>query len=52
MVPDSAPVSETRGDGEVMAAVDSDQLVIADICRDEAWLTMSVSESATLQEWQ
>lgn len=52
MVPDSAPASETRGESEVMAAVDSDQFVIADVCRDEAWLTMPVSEAVTLQEWQ
>lgn len=52
MVPDTAQASETRVDHEVMMAVDSDQLVIADVCRDGAWLTMPAAEAATLQEWQ
>lgn len=52
MVPDSAPASDTRGDSEVMVSVDSDQLVIADVSRDGAWLTMPVSETAVLQDWR
>jgi hypothetical protein len=52
MVPDTAQASETHADCEVMAAIDSDQLVIADICRDEAWLTMPVSATATLPDWR
>jgi hypothetical protein len=52
MVPDTAQASETHADCEVMAAIDSDQLVIADICRDEAWLTMPVSSTASLPDWR
>lgn len=52
MVPDSAPVADMSGDCEVMAAIDSDQLVIADLCREDAWLTMSVSETAALNDWR
>lgn len=52
MVPDTAPASETRVDHEVMMAVDSDQLIIADVCRDGAWLKMPTAEASTLEEWR
>ncbi len=52
MVPDTAPASETRVDHEVMMAVDSDQLIIADVCRDGAWLKMPAAEAATIEEWR
>lgn len=52
MVPDSAPAAETRVEREVMAAVDSDRLVIADVCRDDAWLTIPMGEAVTLDEWR
>lgn len=52
MVPNTAPASETRADHEVMMAVDSDQLVIADVCRDGAWLTMPTAEAPTVEDWR
>jgi hypothetical protein len=40
---------------EVMASVDSaptqPEFVIADISRDDAWLSMPVSEAPSLREW-
>ena len=44
------------GEGEVMAAIDSDgagpRLVIADINADESWLSMSATASASLADWR
>jgi hypothetical protein len=52
MVPNTAQASEAQGDCEVMAAIDSDQLVIADISQDEAWISMPTSATAVLPDWQ
>ena len=52
MVPNTAQASEAQVDCEVMAAIDSDQLVIADICRDEAWISMPTSTTAVLPDWR
>lgn len=52
MVPNTAQASEAQGDCEVMAAIDSDRLVIADICRDEAWISMPTSSTAVLPDWR
>jgi hypothetical protein len=52
MVPNTAQASETKVDCEVMAAIDSDQLIIADICRDDAWLSMPTSGTAALPDWR
>jgi len=57
MTPDttavSAPVAE---DAEVMSSVDDDgrveRLVIADISRDNEWLSMPVADAASLPEWR
>ncbi|WP_327050713.1 DUF7556 family protein [Halomicrococcus gelatinilyticus] len=57
MTPDttavSAPVAE---DAEVMSSVDDDgrveRLVIADITRDNEWLSMPVADAASLPEWR
>ena len=42
-------------DTEVMASVDpapaQPEFVIADISRDEAWLSMPASEAPSLREW-
>lgn len=37
-------------DGEVMAAVDGGDLLIADVCRDGAWLSMPADRAPVLAE--
>jgi hypothetical protein len=40
---------------QVMAAVEGgevDTLVLADVSRDEAYLTVSLTEAATLSDWR
>ncbi len=43
-------------DAEVMASVDDDgeteRLVIADISREEAWLSMCVTDATSLSDWR
>ncbi|MDR9380220.1 MAG: hypothetical protein RI560_00905 [Natronomonas sp.] len=50
----AAPV--TISDCEVMASVDEDdageQLVIAEICRDEAYLTMPTETTVAVDDWR
>ena len=51
----NALAAEGRSDGEVMAAVDGDDeevFVIADITRDEAYLSMPLREASTLSAWR
>lgn len=48
---DSAATSEHQG-GEIMASVDGNCLVIADLDRDDAWIEMSVGDAAPLGEWR
>lgn len=54
MVADTAAVDE--GDAEVMASVDAapgrTALVIADVSRDDAWLSMRADEAARLSDWR
>jgi len=49
----AAPV--TVSDCEVMASVDEgetgEQLVIAELCRDEAYLTMSTESTVAVDNW-
>jgi len=57
MAPDTTVVSESvSGRPEVMASVDDDgttrRYVIADLSRDEAWISMRVAQSASLLSWQ
>jgi hypothetical protein len=44
------------GSSEVMASVDStpqgDEFIIADIGRDDAWVSMSASVAPTLPDWR
>lgn len=47
----------TRGavsDCEVMASVDGspERLVIAELCSDDAWVSVPVSEAAGLDRWR
>jgi hypothetical protein len=50
----TAPVPAT--DGEVMAAIDDsageERLVIADVSRDDAWVSTLAGRSAPLAEWR
>lgn len=50
MAPDT--VAEETGDCEVMASVDGERLVIADLCRDDAWLEIEVVDAAELADWR
>jgi hypothetical protein len=54
MSPDATTALDESGP-EVMASVDrspsGSTLVIADISRDDAWLTMPVAEAPALGEW-
>jgi hypothetical protein len=49
MTPDSATAD---GDCEVMAAVDGSEnrLVIAELCRDEAWLSAPLGDAVTVED--
>ena len=53
---ESAPDGRQDGEGTVMAAIDDSgataRLVVADISRDDAWLSIPRAEAPTLDEWQ
>ena len=53
---ESAPDGYADGTGSVMAAVDHSgaavRLVIADVSRDDTWLTIPRSEAPMLREWR
>lgn len=48
-------VPQSTADREVMAALDdvdqTTQLLIADVTRDEAWLSMPASEAPIIEDW-
>lgn len=50
MEPDS--VAEETGNCEIMASVDEERLVIADLCRDDAWLEAPVADATPLADWR
>lgn len=56
MAPNTAPPSNSVAQGEVMASLDDDgrteRLIIADTAADDAWLSVPVSGSAPLRDWQ
>lgn len=52
MAPDTAPAPESAPDCEVMASVDEDELVIAAICEDGAWLSTPLVEALDLADWR
>ena len=54
MAPDTAATTGGDGDCEVMAAIEdsADRFVIADLCRDEAWLAASLSGAVSLEEYR
>ncbi|WP_181687036.1 DUF7556 family protein [Halorhabdus salina] len=48
-----ALAADGQSDGEIMAAIEEDEaLVIADISRDNAYLSMPVAEAASLSAWR
>lgn len=47
VVPNSGPREET-----IMSALDEDDLVIADVSRDDAWLIVPATEAPALSEWR
>ena len=56
MAPNTATPSNSVAQREVMASLDDDgrteRLIIADTTADDAWLSVSVSGSVALQNWQ
>lgn len=50
MSADPAVSSGAVQDGEVMAAVDDGDLLIADVNRDDAWLSMPAERAPVLSE--
>lgn len=50
MAPDSAVSEGASEHGEVMASVDGNAYLIADISRDDAWLSMPRSQATVLAE--
>lgn len=54
MAPDTTVASKAGIEAEIMAAVDgegSKDLVIADIYRDEAWLSMPLADAVAVPDW-
>lgn len=54
---DATPTDDARGPvPEIMAAVDrsdaTTRFLIADVGRDEAWLSMRFADAPTLDEWR
>lgn len=49
MAQDTA-TSVAVSDCEVMASVDGEQLIIAEICRDEAWLSVSRDAAVAIDD--
>lgn len=56
MTPDTATASNHIEDGDVMVSVDGDgpaaRVVIADISRDEAWVSFPLEAAAALGDWR
>jgi hypothetical protein len=52
MPPNSTARADADGEGEVMAAVSGERLVIADISRDDAWLSIPVAASVSVDEFR
>jgi len=53
MAPDAA-ATDAGAECEVMASVDSgsvDQFILAYPCRDDAWMSMPITDTAALDEW-
>jgi hypothetical protein len=48
----SATAPRPTDGGEVMASVDADEYVIADISEDEAWVSMCVQDAPDVRDWR
>jgi len=44
--------SVAASDCEVMASVDGEQFIIAELCRDDAWLSVSTDAAIAVDEFQ
>ena len=51
MAPDTAAAGE-NAECEAMGSIDAGQFVIADPCRDDAWLSVPVADARPLPEWR
>jgi hypothetical protein len=55
MEPDTVVPSEVATDAEVMASVDdgsTETFIIADITRDDAFLSLALEDAASLPAWR
>lgn len=57
MTLDTEPIgSQSGGDSDVVAAIDvidgRSHLVIADIARDDVWLSVGERDAVSLEEWR
>jgi hypothetical protein len=56
MVPNTAAASDSAAEGEVMISVDGDgesaRVVIADITREEAWISSPLARAVSIPEWR
>ncbi|MFC7026891.1 hypothetical protein ACFQJ5_03700 [Halomicroarcula sp. GCM10025324] len=55
MEPDTVAAVEVAEDAEVMASVEegaADTLIIADISKDDAYLTLPLDDAAALPAWR
>lgn len=55
-MPQDRATSGTASDCEVMASVendtDGDQLIIAELCRDDAYLAVSIDAAVDVETWR
>ncbi|AFZ72324.1 hypothetical protein SAMN05443661_16512 [Natronobacterium gregoryi] len=56
MATNPGSIGRLPADGEIVAATDEIEgqphLVIADIARDDAWISVSEADAASLSEWK
>jgi hypothetical protein len=55
MEPDTVVPSEVAADANVMASVEegpTDQFILADISRDDAFVTLPLDDAASLPAWR
>jgi hypothetical protein len=52
MAQDPTAAGETTPDCEVMASIDGADLVIAALCREDAWLSAPLVDTLVVDEWR